>query len=156
MHNSLIKIPQTNDEIEQCHKLREYVLHESFSDAGIKFDNYNKDHPVHGAPNVSLVYIVNNEVIGSVRMDKKYEHLNLPEGEVRLALFAIDPSLQRAGHGKKFFECIKVWCKENSIYTIHTNSRLSSHLFWTKVGFEDNIWDEKSLDDFEIQMTLTL
>ncbi|MBK24611.1 MAG: hypothetical protein CME70_11505 [Halobacteriovorax sp.] len=156
MDKSITKVPETNDEIERCHEIREYVLRESFSDVGMKLNNYNKNHPVHGAPNVSLIYIVNNEVIGSVRMDKKYEHLNLPDGEVRLALFAINPSVQKAGHGRKFFEEIKEWCKENSIYTIHTNSRPSSHIFWSKVGFEDNTWDEKGLVDSEIQMTIRL
>jgi hypothetical protein len=25
----------------------------------------------------------------------------------------------------------------------HKNSRLNSQLFWSKMGFKDNVWDEK-------------
>lgn len=154
MNNSIIKIPETEYEINQCHKIREYVLKESFADSGMKFDRYDREHLVHGHPNISLVYIVNDTVIGSVRLDKKFEHLDMKDGEIRLALFAIDPAIQKSGHGREFFKGIKEWCKNNSIHTIHTNSRISSQPFWSKMGFEDNIWDEKGLDNSEVQMTL--
>ena len=69
-------------------KIREYVLKESFADVGMLFDKYNKEHPVHGFPNISLVYIINDELNGSVKLDKKFERLNMPNNEIRLALFA--------------------------------------------------------------------
>ena len=55
MKNFVVKIPETEFEINQCHKIREYVLKESFADVGIKFDRYDKNHLVHSAPNISLV-----------------------------------------------------------------------------------------------------
>ena len=156
MSTCYIKIPETEFEIDQCHKIREYVLRESFADAGIDFKEYNKNHHVHGEPNVSLIFVVDNEVVGSVRMDKKFEHLHMPQGEIRLALFAISTAHQNKGLGKKFFNELKNWCKTNLIHTVHTNSRQSSHLFWSKMGFRDNIWDNVEIDETEIQMTLDL
>lgn len=156
MNKPIIKIPVTEYETTKCHKLREYVLKESFADSGMTFDRYDRDHHVHGLPNISLVYILNDKVIGSVRLDKKFEHLEMNDGEIRLALFAIDPSDQTSGFGRDFFKGIIEWCKKNSIHTIHTNSRLISHAFWKKMGLEDNVWDELGIDDSEVQMTYKL
>ena len=154
MNKSVTKVADTEYEISRCHEIREYVLKESFTDIGLKFDRYDRNHCVHGYPNTSLVYIFDNLVVGSVRMDKKFEHLELQHGEIRLALFGIDSTLQTAGLGREFFQGIKLWCQDNNIKIIHTNSRLSAHGFWLKMGFIDNVWDELGMDKSEVQMSL--
>jgi GNAT superfamily N-acetyltransferase len=151
-----IKVPETDYEIKKCHNIREYVLKESFADEGLDFKNYDSRHEVHQRPNISLVFIHNEEVIGSVRLDKKFEHISFKAGELRLALFGIDPLYQGKGLGKLFFEGVIDWCSGNSISKIYTNSRMSSHLFWTKMGFQDKKWDNELDCETEIQMILQL
>lgn len=150
------KIPDNVEEINKCHQIREYVLRESFSDEGLSLNHYDVNHPVHQEPNFSLIFIVNDEIVGSVRIDKEFEHLKFSDGEVRLALFGISATEQGKGYGKIFFEDIIKWCKDNSVSTIYTNSRLSSYSFWRKMGFRDEVWDEELDCNTEIQMTLSL
>lgn len=75
MKKAFTKIPETPEEVNSCHHIREYVLRENLANEGIKLKGYDQNHPVHGAPIISLVFIVDKEIIGSVRLDKKYEHL---------------------------------------------------------------------------------
>lgn len=156
MKNYLTKVPENLVEIKLCHEIREYVLRESFRDDGLKLTHYDSNHPVHSEPNQSLIFLVDSKVLGSVRLDKKFEHITFKVNEVRLALFGISLEGQREGYGRLFFNDIKVWCKENGFNTIYTNSRLTSHLFWKKMGFVDKQWDTKLHSDTEIQMVLKI
>lgn len=150
------KIPETNDEIKTCHSIREYVLKESLADEGIELKHYDSNHPVHHAPNISLIFIYDDKIIGQVRLDKQFEHIKFKENEMRVALFGISADFQSKGLGSKFFEGVKNWCQENKINTLYTNSRLSSHSFWTKMGFIDKPWDKELDCETEIQMVLHL
>jgi GNAT superfamily N-acetyltransferase len=152
----LTKIPKSIDEINSCHQIREYVLRESFSDDGLSFNHYDVNHAVHQEPNLSLIFVVNDKIVGSVRMDKEFEHLKFLESEIRLALFGISATEQGKGYGKIFFEDVIKWCQNNAINMIYTNSRLSSHPFWRKMGFKNEVWDSKLDCDTEIQMVLNM
>ena len=150
------KVPVTQDEMRYCHQIREYVLRESFQDEGILLDNYDSHHSVHHHPNISLILVDRDKIVGSVRMDKEFKHLKFKSREVRLALFGIRPELQGKGLGKIFFDEIKVWCRSQGIDVIYTNSRLSSRSFWAKMGFVERIWDAELECDSEVQMVLSL
>jgi len=156
LENTQIKIPETNEEIKKCHEIREYVLKESFADDGLVLNHYDPTHPAHNHPNISLIYLHDGVVIGSVRMDKKFEYLNFKENEFRLALFAITEELQGKGFGAHFFAGIKSWCQQNAIDTVYTNARVKAHPFWKKMGFIDKVWDDKAVEENEIQMVLKI
>ncbi|NTF83607.1 GNAT family N-acetyltransferase [Rhizobium rhizogenes] len=120
-----LSLAESTDDQSAYHGLRRTVLFEARG----RFD-YIPDEPEEiKERNLSLLFKLDGQAIGTVRLDQK------PDGMAIVRLIAIAPDLQRQGHGTALLEQLEHLALSRGIRELLVHSAPDAVEFYQKLGF---------------------
>lgn len=134
MSNELIEVA-ANSDWQEYHSLRRRVLWERRG-----LTNYDETHADEYEPaNHPLLLKLDGRAIGTVRLDD----FGNSTGAVRLV--AIEPDLQRQGHGRILSDYVENYARRLGIKTLYVNAAPEAVGYYEKLGWKPDVWDEGEL-----------
>jgi N-acetylglutamate synthase-like GNAT family acetyltransferase len=120
---------------KEYHSIRRRVLWEARGLA-----NYDETHVDEYKPaNRPLLLKLDGRAVGTVRLD------DFGNGTGAIRLLAIEPELQRKGHGRVLSEYVEECARRMGIRILYVNAALESVGYYERLGWEPCIWDENEL-----------
>ncbi len=123
---------ETTEEWKALHSLRSSELFEQKE--GVV---YNTNHPHdHTANHFPLVLKLQGKCIGTARLDL----FGNDAGAIRLV--AVDPTMQRQGHGRVLEEKFEGFARSKGISKLFVNANPAAAGFYEKLGFIYEDWED--------------
>ena len=130
----LVKVTAEGD-WHQYHSLRRRVLWERKG-----LTNYDDTHAdEYKAANHPLLLKLGERSIGTARLDD----FGNATGAVRLV--AIEPDLQRQGHGRTLADYVEDYARSLGITTLYVNAVPEAVGYYEKLGWKPDVWNEAEL-----------
>jgi N-acetylglutamate synthase-like GNAT family acetyltransferase len=124
--------PETPEDWQALHNLRRSELFAR--KVGIV---YNDNHPDDRAPNhFPLVLKLNGKCVGTARLDL------FKSGEGVLRLVAVDPALQRRGHGRILEQAFEELARSKGVSKLFVNANPTAVGYYEKLGFVHEHWED--------------
>lgn len=103
---------------------------------------YDENHPsIHGKNNFHFALYYGSRIVSTAHV----EFLN--ELEAALRSLSTDEPFKSQGHGKKMMEFLEEWLRLHSVKFVKMHARLSAENFYRKLGYEDCIFDDRSIQE---------
>ncbi len=134
MRYELIKVRAEHD-WQEYHSLRRRVLWEQRG-----LTNYDETHAdEYKATNHPFLLKLDGRAIGTVRLD------DFGNGAGAVRLVAIEPNLQRQGHGRALSEYVENYARRLGITTLYVNAAPEAIGYYEQLGWKPDVWDEAEL-----------
>ena len=134
MNYELIKVTIESD-WQEYHSLRRRVLWERRG-----LTNYDETHADEYKPgNHPLLLKLNGRAIGTVRLD------DVGNGTGAVRLVAIEPDLQRQGHGRILSDHVENYAHRLGITKLYVNAAPEAIGYYDKLGWKPELWDKDEL-----------
>jgi N-acetylglutamate synthase-like GNAT family acetyltransferase len=102
--------------------------------------NYDDNHAdERSLANHPLLLRWDGRAIGAVRLD------NFGNGTGAVRLVAIEPDLQRQGHGRVLSDCVENYARSLGIRILYVNAALDAVGYYEKLGWRPELWNEDEL-----------
>lgn len=102
--------------------------------------NYDEGHEDEYKPgNYPLLLKRNGRVLGTVRLD------DFGNGTGAVRLVAIEPDLQRQGHGRVLSEHVENYARRLGIKKLYVNAVPDAVGYYEKLGWKPELWDKNEL-----------
>jgi N-acetylglutamate synthase-like GNAT family acetyltransferase len=134
VHHELIRVTTKRD-WQDYHSIRRRVLWEQRG-----LTNYDEAHEDEYKPgNYPLLLKRNGRAIGTVRLD------DFGNGSGAVRLVAIEPELQRQGHGRVLSEHVENYAHRLGIKKLYVNAVPEAIGFYDKLGWKPEPWGKDEL-----------
>jgi N-acetylglutamate synthase-like GNAT family acetyltransferase len=134
MGHELIEVTASSD-WREYHSLRRRVL---WRQRGLT--NYDETHAdEYKAGNHPLLLKLDGRAIGTARLD------DFGNGTGAVRLVAIEPDLQRQGHGRILSDYVENFAQHLGIKTLYVNAVPEAVGYYEKLGWKPGVWDEAEL-----------
>jgi N-acetylglutamate synthase-like GNAT family acetyltransferase len=134
MSYELIEVRAKSD-WQEYHSLRRRVLWERRG-----LTNYDETHAdEYKAANHPLLLKLDGRAIGTVRLD------DFGNGAGAVRLVAIEPDLQRQGHGRVLSDYVENYARRLGIKTLYVNAAPEAVGYYEKLAWKPEVWDEAEL-----------
>jgi N-acetylglutamate synthase-like GNAT family acetyltransferase len=144
----LIEVTTMSD-WQEYHSLRRRVLWELRG-----LTNYDETHAdEHKAAHHPLLLKLSGRAIGTARLD------DFGNGTGAVRLVAIEPDLQRQGHGRVLSDYIEDYARSLGINTLYLNAAPEALGYYLKLGWKPDAWNATELVGIAsacLQMSKTL
>ncbi len=98
---------------------------------------YNDNHPDdHASNHFPLVLKLNGKCIATARLDV------FKSGEGAIRLVAVDPTLQRQGHGRILEQKFEELARNNGVSKLFVNANPTAIDYYEKLGFVHEDWED--------------
>lgn len=126
---------KAGEEWREYHSIRRRVLWERRGLA-----NYDESHAdEYKAANHPLLLKLDGRAIGTVRLD------DFGNGTGAVRLVAIEPNLQRQGHGRALSDYVENYARRLGINILYVNAVPEAVAYYEKLGWKPEVWDETEL-----------
>jgi N-acetylglutamate synthase-like GNAT family acetyltransferase len=134
MNYELVEVT-ANSDWREYHSVRRRVL---FELRGLmNYDETNTDE--YKAANHPLLLKLDGRAIGTVRLD------DFGNGAGAVRLVAIEPDLQRRGHGRVLADYVESYARRLGIKILYVNAALEAVGYYEKLGWKPDVWNEAEL-----------
>jgi 8-oxo-dGTP pyrophosphatase MutT (NUDIX family)/predicted N-acetyltransferase YhbS len=139
-----LSLAESADDQLAYHRLRRMVLFEARG----RFD-YIPDGPEEiKEQNLSLLFKLDGQAIGTVRLDQK------PDGRAIVRLVAIAPDIQRLRHGTTLFERLERLARSLGINELLVHSAPGAVGFYQKLGFSPFEFETGTFESVQLRKIL--
>jgi N-acetylglutamate synthase-like GNAT family acetyltransferase len=126
---------RTERDWREYHSIRRRVLWERRGRTNYD-DNHADEYSVANHP---LLLRWTGRAIGTVRLD------NFGNGTGAVRLVAIEPDLQRQGHGRVLSDCVENYARRQGIQILYVNAAPEAVGYYETLGWKPELWGEAEL-----------